>query len=56
MKLLEIVVKRDSPVAVKDVKTLSAAELLLVSGGMTETPPPVHDMLVRPEDTKGIRL
>ncbi len=56
MKFFDIVVKRDAPAAEKDMKMLSDAELLPVSGGIVESPPPVHDTLVRPEDTKGIRL
>ena len=37
-------------------RELTPAELRRVSGGIAESPPPVHDTLVRPGDTKGVSL
>ncbi len=36
-----------------EMKELSDGECQLISGGIAESPPPAHDTLVRPGDTKG---
>jgi len=50
--------KQNSPVSggADGSRELTPAELRRVSGGIAESPPPVHDTLVRPGDTKGVAL
>jgi hypothetical protein len=47
---------RSGAAGANESRELTPAEVRRVSGGIAESPPPVHDTLVRPGDTKGVAL